>query len=88
MTVRVRGPGLPAWSLQLSADADVDLHGLQGPLLLWSYALKRDTSSHVSTGSNRFILVQNGLYWEPVREWLRILLSRGQVERSDHQQLF
>lgn len=35
-------PHVPGRSLEFPADADVDLHGLQRPLLLWFDALKKD----------------------------------------------
>lgn len=34
----------PGRSFQFAADADVDLHGLQGPLLLWLDALQQHGS--------------------------------------------
>lgn len=57
---------LPGWSLQFPADADVDLHGLQRPLLLWFDALNNNTeqSGELLTGirqkpcfTERYLLV-------------------------------
>lgn len=48
---------LPGWSFQLPADADVDLHGLQRPLLLWFDALNDNTEQlghRDSTGAHWF----------------------------------
>ncbi len=57
---------LPGRSFQFPADADVDLHGLQRPLLLWFDALNNNTDQsedskcllvHTETSSHCYLLV-------------------------------
>lgn len=38
---------LPGRSFEFPADADVDLHGLQGPLLLWFDALNNNNTEQL-----------------------------------------
>lgn len=70
-----RPAALPRRSLQLLADADVDPHALQRPLLLWFDALNRNTERSGHTAHTVFTSSHRNKFYLLVFEQQQFVVS-------------